>query len=43
MWFLPSGHFLAGLGAGTVIAYGVSLIALPFMAAATRVDAVRFE
>ena len=29
--------------AGRVIAYGVSLVALPFMAAATRVDAVRCE
>ncbi|MFF5294586.1 FtsX-like permease family protein [Paractinoplanes globisporus] len=42
-WILPSGRFLAGLAVGAVAAYGVSLIALPFMSSATRLDAVRYE
>jgi hypothetical protein len=42
-WILPSGRFLAGLAVGAVAAYGVSLIALPFMSSATRLDSVRYE
>jgi hypothetical protein len=42
-WILPSSEFLIGLGVGAVAAFAVSLIALPFMDAATRHDTVRFE
>lgn len=42
-WFLPSAGFFAGLGAGVLAAFAVSLIALPFMETATRLDTVRFE
>jgi hypothetical protein len=42
-WVLPSTGFLAGLGAGVVASLAISLIALPFMNAATRLDTVRFE
>jgi FtsX-like permease family len=42
-WFLPSTGFFAGLGAGVLAAFAVSLIALPFMETATRLDTVRFE
>jgi hypothetical protein len=42
-WFLPSAAFFAGLGAGVLAAFAVSLIALPFMDIATRLDTVRFE
>jgi hypothetical protein len=42
-WVVPSARFLAGLGVGAVIAYAVSLIALPFMETATRLDTARFE
>ncbi|WP_433366150.1 FtsX-like permease family protein [Actinoplanes sp. CA-142083] len=42
-WVVPSAQFLAGLGVGAVIAYAVSLVALPFMETATRLDTARFE
>jgi len=42
-WILPSTEFLTGLGAGIVAAFVVSLIAMPFMDTATRLDTVRFE
>lgn len=42
-WMLPSSEFLIGLGVGAEAAFAVSLIALPFMNAATRRDTVRFE
>jgi hypothetical protein len=42
-WVLPSGAFLAGLGAGGLAAFAVSLIALPFLKMATRHESVRFE
>jgi len=42
-WVLPSGTFFAGLGAGALAAFAVSLIALPFMNIATRHESVRFE
>jgi putative ABC transport system ATP-binding protein len=42
-WIFPSGAFFAGLGAGAVAAFAVSLIALPFMNTATKHDSVRFE
>ncbi|GAA4461278.1 ABC transporter permease [Phytohabitans houttuyneae] len=42
-WTLPGGEFVAGLGAGVLAAFAVSLIALPFMNAATRLDTVRYE
>ncbi len=42
-WILPSSEFLLGLGVGALAAFAVSLIALPFMDAATRHDTVRFE
>lgn len=42
-WVWPGGDFTAGLGAATLAAFAVSLIALPFMDAATRHDTVRFE
>ena len=42
-WTLPSGSFLAGLGAGALAAFAVSLAALPFMKMATRHESVRFE
>jgi hypothetical protein len=39
----PSAGYLAGLGGGVLAAFAVSLIALPFMDAATRLDTVRYE
>jgi hypothetical protein len=42
-WTLPSAEFLAGLGAGVLAAFAVSLTALPFMNTATRLDTVRLE
>jgi hypothetical protein len=42
-WVWPSGGFLAGLGAGVLTAFAVSLIALPLMDVATRHDSIRFE
>jgi hypothetical protein len=42
-WILPSGEFFAGLGGGAAAAFAISLIALPFMDTATRLDTVRFE
>jgi ABC-type antimicrobial peptide transport system permease subunit len=42
-WILPSTEFFTGLGAGVLAAFVVSLIALPFMDTATRLDAARFE
>ena len=42
-WVVPGGGFFAGLGAAALAAFAVSLIALPFMDAATRHDTVRFE
>ncbi|GIE94499.1 ABC transporter permease [Paractinoplanes rishiriensis] len=42
-WILPSASFLIGLGVGGLVAFAVSLIALPFMDTATRLDTVRFE
>ncbi len=42
-WVWPGGDFVAGLGAAVVAAFAVSLIALPFMNAATKHDTVRFE
>lgn len=40
---LPSGAYFAGLGVGALAAFAVSLIALPFMDIATRVETVRYE
>jgi hypothetical protein len=42
-WVLPSTEYLAGLGLGVLVAFAVSLVALPFLDTATRFDAVRFE
>jgi hypothetical protein len=42
-WVWPNGGLLAGLGIGTLAAFAVSCLALPFMDAATRRDSVRFE
>lgn len=42
-WFLPGAGVLLGLGGGVLAAFAISLIALPFMNAATRLDSVRFE
>ncbi|MEV4512818.1 FtsX-like permease family protein [Dactylosporangium sp. NPDC049525] len=42
-WNWPDAGFFAGLGAATLAAFAVSLIALPFMDIATRHDTVRFE
>jgi len=42
-WMPPSAGYLAGLGGGVLAAFAVSLIALPFMDAATRLDTVRYE
>jgi hypothetical protein len=42
-WVLPRAEFFAGLGGGVLAAFAVSLIALPFMNTATRLDAIRFE
>ncbi|BCB83247.1 FtsX-like permease family protein [Phytohabitans suffuscus] len=42
-WILPGVEFVAGLGGGVLAAFTVSLIALPFMNAATRLDTVRYE
>jgi hypothetical protein len=42
-WNLPGTGFFAGLGAGALAAFAVSLVALPFMDLATRHDTVRFE
>jgi predicted lysophospholipase L1 biosynthesis ABC-type transport system permease subunit len=42
-WILPSAEFFAGLGAGVLAAFVVSLAALPFLDPATRLDTARFE
>lgn len=42
-WILPSAEYFAGLGGGVLAAFAVSLIALPFMDTATRLDTVRYE
>jgi hypothetical protein len=42
-WLLPSGSFVVGLAIGALVAFAVSLIALPFMSVATRHDGIRFE
>jgi ABC-type antimicrobial peptide transport system permease subunit len=42
-WLLPSGSFFVGLAIGALVAFAVSLIALPFMSVATRHDGIRFE
>jgi ABC-type antimicrobial peptide transport system permease subunit len=42
-WVLPRAEFFAGIGGGVLVAFAVSLFALPFMNTATRLDAVRFE
>jgi len=42
-WVLPSGTYLAGLGVGALVAFAISLIALPFMSVATRHESIRYE
>jgi len=39
----PSARFFAGLGAGTLAAFAVSLIALPLIDIATRHESIGFE
>jgi len=43
LWAMPEPTFFIGLAASTLLAFAVSLIALPLMNFATRHDSIRFE